>query len=74
MLSGSNTKKNPAILNAGVGAGVAAKAKEEFYVVKPGDCLSVIAKNYGTTVNQLVEWNGIKNANLINVGQKLRVK
>lgn len=46
----------------------------EYYTVKSGDNLSTIAKNYGTTVNQLVSWNNIKNANLIYVGQKLRVK
>lgn len=46
----------------------------EYYTVKSGDNLSTIAKNYGTTVNQLVSWNNIKNANLIYVGQRLRVK
>lgn len=45
-----------------------------YYTVKSGDTLSAIAKKYGTTVNQLASWNNIKNVNLINVGQKLRVK
>ena len=45
-----------------------------YYTVKKGDTLSAIAKKYGTTVNQLVSWNNIKNPNLIYVGQKLRVK
>lgn len=45
-----------------------------YYIVKSGDTLSKIAKMYGTTVNQLVSWNNIKNPNLIYVGQKLRVK
>lgn len=45
-----------------------------WYVVKKGDTLTKIAKEYGTTVNQLVSWNNIKNANLIYAGQKLRVK
>lgn len=45
-----------------------------YYTVKSGDTLSAIAKIYGTTVNQLVAWNNIKNPNLIYVGQKLRVK
>lgn len=48
--------------------------KKEYYVVKKGDTLSKIAKNYGTTTQQLVSWNGIKDANKIYVGQKLRVK
>ena len=47
---------------------------KEYYTVKKGDTLSAIAKKYGTTVNQLVKWNNIKNANLIYAGQKLRVK
>lgn len=45
-----------------------------YYTVKKGDTLSAIAKKYGTTVNQIVSWNGIKNPNLIYSGQKLRVK
>lgn len=45
-----------------------------YYTVKPGDCLSVIAQKYGTTVSQLKSWNGISNPNLIYAGQKLRVK
>lgn len=45
-----------------------------YYTVKFGDNLSSIASKYSTSVNQLVSWNNIKNANLIYVGQKLRVK
>lgn len=45
-----------------------------YYIVKSGDTLSAIAKKYGTTVDQLVKWNGIKNPNLIYVNQKIRVK
>lgn len=45
-----------------------------YYTIKSGDNLSKIAKKYGTTVNQLVKWNNIKNANLIYPNQKIRVK
>lgn len=45
-----------------------------YYTVKKGDTLSGIAKKYGSTVNQLVQWNSIKNPNLIYAGQSLRVK
>lgn len=45
-----------------------------YYTVKSGDNLTKIAKKYGTTVNQLVAWNNIKDKNLIHPGQKLRVK
>ena len=45
-----------------------------YYTVQSGDTLTKIANKYGTTVNQLVAWNNIKNPNLIYPNQKLRVK
>ena len=45
-----------------------------YYTVQKNDNLTKIAKEYGTTVNQLVVWNNIANPNLIYAGQKLRVK
>lgn len=44
------------------------------YTVKRGDTLSAIAKKYGTTVKAIAAENGIKNKNLIYVGQKLKIK
>lgn len=44
---------------------------DTIYIVKKGDTLSGIAKRYGTTVNNLVVANGIKNPNLIYPGQRL---
>ena len=41
------------------------------YTVKSGDTLSGIAKKYGVSVDDLVEWNAIKDKNKINVGQEL---
>lgn len=49
-------------------------SKKTYYTIKSGDTLSGIAQKYGTTVKQLQSWNGIKNANLIYAGQKIRVK
>lgn len=46
----------------------------QYYTVKKGDTLSAIAKKYGTTWQKLKSLNNLKNANLIQVGQKLRVK
>lgn len=46
----------------------------EYYIVQKNDNLTKIAKKFGTSVNQLVSWNNIKNPNLIYVGQKLRVR
>lgn len=46
-----------------------------YVVVKKGDTLSAIAKKYKTTVVKLMKLNPtIKNANVISVGQKVRVK
>jgi len=39
--------------------------------VKPGDTLAAIARKYGVTVWNLAKNNGIKNVNLIYVGQRL---
>lgn len=43
------------------------------YTVQRGDTLSSIARQYNTSVQTLVQINGIANANLIRVGQVLRV-
>lgn len=45
-----------------------------YYIVKSGDTLSAIAKKFGTSVQQLVKLNGIRNPNLIYVNQKIRIK
>lgn len=47
---------------------------KQYYTVKRGDALSVIAQRHKTTTAALVKLNGIKDANKINVGQRLRVK
>ena len=44
------------------------------YVIKSGDTLGALAKKYNCTVEQLCEWNGIKNADQIEIGQKLDIK
>ena len=46
----------------------------QYYTVQSGDCLSVIAQKYGTSVSQLQAWNGISNPDVIYAGQRLRVK
>lgn len=43
------------------------------YTVKRGDTLSEIASRYGTTWQKLQSINGIGNANLIYVGQRLKI-
>lgn len=43
------------------------------YTVKKGDTLSQIAAKYGTTYQAIAAYNGIKNPNLIFVGQKIKI-
>ena len=43
------------------------------YVVQPGDTLSKIAVQFGTTVQELAVLNGISNPNLIYAGQSLLI-
>ena len=47
--------------------------KEVIYTVKKGDTLTYIANKFGTSVDSLVKKNGIKNKNLIYVGQKIKI-
>ncbi len=43
------------------------------HVVQRGETLSAIAVRYGTTVQSLMRWNSLRNANVIYVGQRLVV-
>ena len=49
------------------------KSQTIYYTVKRGDTLWQIAKNYGTTISNIVSINNIKNPNLIYVGQTLKI-
>lgn len=44
------------------------------YTVKPGDVLWKVAKQHGTTWQELVKINGIKNPNMIVAGQKIKLQ
>ena len=44
-----------------------------YYTVSGGETLSQIAKNHGMTTADLMRLNGVENANMIHVGQKLRL-
>ncbi|EME75409.1 GH25 family lysozyme [Bacillus sonorensis] len=48
--------------------------KKQYYTIKSGDTLSGISKKFNTSIKTLQAWNGIKNANKIYAGQKIRVK
>lgn len=56
------------------GYGKSSTVSEIWYTVKRGDTLTSIAKKYKTTVSEIIKLNDIKDANLINVGQKLKIK
>lgn len=49
-------------------------SNSKLYTVKSGDTLSEIAIKFGTSVKELQKLNGIKDANKIYAGQKLKVK
>lgn len=51
-----------------------APAGEVVYVVKAGDTLGGIAAKYGTTYQAIAAYNGIKDPNLIRVGQKVKIQ
>lgn len=44
-----------------------------YYVVQAGDTLAAIAQKYGTTQEQLAAMNGIRNPNILILGQRLVV-
>lgn len=53
--------------------GEMAKEKEQYYVVQPGDTMLAIADKFKVSMNSLVEANDVQNANLIGVGQLLKI-
>ncbi|MFE7780277.1 peptidoglycan-binding protein [Streptomyces libani] len=55
------------------GSSDSGSASTTTYVVKKGDTLSSIASRYKTTVAKLVSLNGLKDADKLSVGQKLKL-
>lgn len=49
------------------------KSPVTVHVVAKGETLKEIAKNYGTTVDRIVAYNGIEDPNLIRVGKKIKI-
>ena len=45
--------------------------RQIFYNIKSGDTLSRIANKYGTTLEQILEWNNISDSQIIHPGQTL---
>ncbi len=50
-----------------------APATPSYYIVQPGDTLGEIAARFGRGVNELAEYNKIRNPNLIFIGQRIDI-
>lgn len=55
-------------------SGSAATSSKVYYTVRKGDTVSGIASRYGVSISQIEYLSGLKNVNLIYVGETLRVK
>lgn len=44
------------------------------HVVKSGETLGGIARRYGVTTRQIMQWNNLRNANKLRIGQRLRIQ
>jgi lipoprotein NlpD len=51
-----------------------ADSRPEFYTVKKGDTLYLIALDHGLDYKELAEWNNLENPNVIRLGQQLRLR
>ena len=49
------------------------EVKIKYYTIKKGDTVYSLAKNNGTTVEELLKLNGMKDFN-IKIGQKIKIK
>lgn len=72
-----NGLANPNLLRVGqelrIERGAPAPQTERVYIVEPGDTLIAIAGRFDTTVDAITALNGIASANLIGIGQRLRI-
>ena len=72
--AGYNPTEVQAKVNELMGVNTSNASKEVTYTVKKGDTLSAIAKKYNTTYQKIASDNGIKDPNIISVGQVLKIK
>ena len=71
MLDAGNPASQPTVAPGLASFAATGAGQTQVYVVQPGDRLSVIAKNYGTSVQAIAATNGITNPSIIWVGKKL---
>lgn len=69
----TSAPKAPAAAQKPAAPAKAEVAADGIYVVKNGDALSKIAKAHGVKQSEIMELNGIKDANKIRIGQKLKM-
>lgn len=72
-IAAENGIGNPNLIYAGETLWIPESASSKVYVVKSGDTLSEIARQYGTTVRAIAGRNGLSNPNLIYAGQRLYI-
>ena len=64
---------SPAVVDASLLPGAENAGKPGYYTVKPGDTLIRIGLETGQSWKDIARWSNLENANLIEVGQVLRV-
>ncbi|MFD1606161.1 LysM peptidoglycan-binding domain-containing protein [Oceanobacillus luteolus] len=74
IIQAANNISNPNFIRVGQVLTIPNAANPVYYTVKSGNILSGIARKCNTTVAELVRLNNITNVNVIQIGQKLRVK
>lgn len=71
-LASYNGIKNPNVINVGQVIKKPGSASSDTYTVKKGDTLSEIAAMWDVSASDLAAYNGIKDPNIINVGQVIK--
>ena len=70
----ANGIRNPNLIRMGKKLVIPEKGSSSItHIVRKGDSLGAIAMKYGTTVQKLVTANGLRNADSILIGQRLKI-
>ncbi len=69
----ANTSVEETLQNGTQRASSTSNLLKKTHEIRRGETLSTIAPEYDVTVDQICQWNGITNAALISVGQKLTI-
>ena len=69
----SNSTLEPVVVNKDTATVTPAPPVIRTHIVKKGDTLSSIARQYGTTAAALASYNHLSNVNAIQIGQKIKI-